>query len=72
MTKQTKDSLKAKPSQSAMEQTLSEHFMDYLAKARETVKLNFSNGHDVDSEVAIFTYHILNEFDKYRTRVDAN
>lgn len=68
MTKTAKDSLKAEPDQSSMEQSMAAHFMDYLSKARETAKLHFKNGHDVDSEVSIFTHHIMHEFDKYRTR----
>ena len=59
---------KAEPDTKDMEQTMAAHFMDYLSKARETAKLYFNNSHDVDSEVSIFTHHILHEFDKYRTR----
>lgn len=68
MTKSTIDSLKAEPDQKSMEQELSDHFMDYLSKSRETLKLKYKDNHNIDSEIAIFTYHIMHEFDKYRTR----
>ena len=67
--KTTQSNLKLKPSQSDMEQSLQDLFLDYLNKARDVASLTYNNEHDIDSEVSLHFHHMLLQFDSFRTRV---